>query len=122
MQPKQKEVCERVKMEPLHEKTPIIKSAKLSKLAGREVLLKLDNLQPPGSFKIRGIGNLVQKGVSSGAKLGYLKKRIFCDPDFLIEKLFEYNICISILFFPRLNTSKDAKIESMKILRKISHR
>ena len=78
MQPKQKGVCERVKMEPLHEKTPIIRSAKLSKLAGREVLLKLDNLQPPGSFKIRGIGHLVQKGVASGAKLGYfLLKRSF---------------------------------------------
>ena len=58
-------------MDPLHEKTPLIKSAKLSKLAGREVLLKLDNLQPPGSFKIRGIGHLVQKGVANGAKLGY---------------------------------------------------
>ena len=94
MQPKQKGVCERVKMEPLHEKTPIIKSAKLSKLAGREVLLKLDNLQPPGSFKIRGIGHLVQKGVSSGAKLGYLKKSVFCHHDFSYKKL-------KVLYFKR---------------------
>ena len=51
----------------LHEKTPLIRSGKLSALAGRDVLLKLDNLQPPGSFKIRGIGHLVQQGVASGA-------------------------------------------------------
>ena len=46
----------------LHAKTPLVESPKLSKLAGRQVLLKLDNLQPSGSFKIRGIGNLVQEG------------------------------------------------------------
>ena len=40
---KQKGVCKKrtQKMAPLHEKTPLIESAKLSKLAGRKVLLKL---------------------------------------------------------------------------------
>ena len=49
-----------LKTSKLHEHTPLIKSPKLSKICGREVLLKLDNLQPSGSFKIRGIGHLVQ--------------------------------------------------------------
>ncbi len=32
------------------------------------VLLKLDNLQPSGSFKIRGIGLTVQRAVADGVK------------------------------------------------------
>ncbi|WRT64453.1 uncharacterized protein IL334_001385 [Kwoniella shivajii] len=43
--------------------TPLKTSATLSKLAGCRVLLKLENLQPSGSFKSRGIGNLVRKAV-----------------------------------------------------------
>ena len=31
-------------------------------------MLKLDNLQPGGSFKIRGIGHLVQEGIKNGKK------------------------------------------------------
>ncbi len=38
-------------------RTPTIYSDTLSKLAGREVLLKLENLQKTGSFKIRGAYN-----------------------------------------------------------------
>lgn len=52
--------------EHLHVKTPLIESPKLSKLTGRQILLKLDNLQPGGSFKIRGIGHLVQFGKANG--------------------------------------------------------
>ncbi|KID82681.1 serine family amino acid catabolism- protein [Metarhizium guizhouense ARSEF 977] len=37
--------------------TPLIKSATLSAAAGCNVFLKLENLQPSGSFKSRGIGN-----------------------------------------------------------------
>ncbi|KAI9818094.1 MAG: hypothetical protein M1827_000719 [Pycnora praestabilis] len=37
--------------------TPLISSAALSKAAGCKVYLKLENLQPAGSFKSRGIGN-----------------------------------------------------------------
>jgi L-serine/L-threonine ammonia-lyase len=40
----------------LHLHTPLIESRPLSVAAGRSIWLKLDNLQPPGSFKIRGIG------------------------------------------------------------------
>lgn len=56
------------KNEPIHIVTPLIPSDILSELCGRPVLLKLDNLQPSGSFKIRGIGNFVQKGVKNGCK------------------------------------------------------
>lgn len=41
---------------PLHIATPLIESTALSRAAGRPVWLKLEALQPPGSFKIRGIG------------------------------------------------------------------
>ncbi|KAF7589436.1 hypothetical protein BBP40_004273 [Aspergillus hancockii] len=39
--------------------TPLIESAALSKAAGCRVFLKLELLQPSGSFKSRGIGNLI---------------------------------------------------------------
>ena len=44
---------------PLHIVTPIVRSTPISKKAGFDVYLKLENLQVPGSFKIRGIGNLI---------------------------------------------------------------
>ncbi|KAL8695424.1 MAG: hypothetical protein Q9218_000002 [Villophora microphyllina] len=40
--------------------TPLIESSNLSKAAGCRIFLKLENLQPSGSFKIRGIGNLLR--------------------------------------------------------------
>ncbi|KAJ4504499.1 catabolic L-serine/threonine dehydratase [Exophiala dermatitidis] len=39
--------------------TPLHESPTLSRAAGCRVFLKLENLQPSGSFKSRGIGNLV---------------------------------------------------------------
>lgn len=50
-----------IAMEPLHIKTPLHESHPLSKLAGFPVHLKLENVQPVSSFKIRGLGNLCQK-------------------------------------------------------------
>ncbi|KAK2597350.1 catabolic L-serine/threonine dehydratase [Conoideocrella luteorostrata] len=45
--------------------TPLIKSASLSNAAGCNIFLKLENLQPSGSFKSRGIGSyLVSKLVT----------------------------------------------------------
>ena len=41
-------------------RTPLIKSAPMSKLAGRDVYVKLDCLQPSGSFKDRGMAHLCQ--------------------------------------------------------------
>ena len=46
---------------PLHIASPLLESRPLSVLLGSPVLLKLDNLQPSGSFKIRGVGFMIQK-------------------------------------------------------------
>ncbi|KXT00478.1 hypothetical protein AC579_658 [Pseudocercospora musae] len=46
-------------------KTPLVESTKLSEAAGCRIFLKLENLQPSGSFKSRGLGNLVLKAFSS---------------------------------------------------------
>jgi len=51
---------------PLHVETPLIYSNPLSKILGRDVYLKLENLQPGGSFKIRGIGHTMQDAVKNG--------------------------------------------------------
>lgn len=53
---------------PLHIHTPLIESAPLSRAAGRPVWLKLEALQPPGSFKIRGIGAACKHCAKQGAK------------------------------------------------------
>jgi L-serine/L-threonine ammonia-lyase len=54
---------------PLHVRTPLIRSQPLSRAAGTEVWLKLENTQPTGSFKLRGIGRLCQRAASAGASL-----------------------------------------------------
>ncbi|KAK7413466.1 catabolic L-serine/threonine dehydratase [Neonectria punicea] len=46
-------------------KTPCIPSPQLSRVAGCNIHLKLDNLQPSGSFKSRGIGNLMTRAAAS---------------------------------------------------------
>lgn len=51
---------------PLHIETPLFESRALS-LAGRSVWLKMEALQPPGSFKIRGIGLACEHYVQRGA-------------------------------------------------------
>jgi len=65
---------------PLHIRTPLIESRPISKVTGIKVYLKLENTQPTGTFKIRGIGNLCQHAVkenlkhfvsSSGGNAGY---------------------------------------------------
>lgn len=61
-----------------HLNTPLLESVSMSKRVGTTVLLKMENSQPSGSFKIRGIGHLCQqlarqaKGVvcSSGGNAG----------------------------------------------------
>lgn len=53
---------------PLHIHTPLITSAPLSRAAGRTVRLKLEALQPPGSFKIRGIGVACTHHARQGAQ------------------------------------------------------
>ncbi len=51
----------------MHLATPLVPSPTLSR-DGSPVLLKLDALQPSGSFKLRGIGRLVQSLVAGGAR------------------------------------------------------
>lgn len=54
-------------MRPLHICTPVIQSESFAKAKG-QVFLKLENLQPTGSFKIRGLGHLCQLEQKKGAK------------------------------------------------------
>ena len=53
---------------PLHIPTPLIASAPLSRAAGCAIWLKLEALQPPGSFKIRGIGAACEHYAQQGAQ------------------------------------------------------
>jgi L-serine/L-threonine ammonia-lyase len=55
-------------MKPLHIETPFFESRALTIGAGRTVWLKLEAMQPPGSFKIRGIGLACQEYVRRGAE------------------------------------------------------
>lgn len=52
----------------LHINTPLIESTKLSKHLGSSVYLKMDAMQPSGSFKIRGIGHACQHYAQKGFK------------------------------------------------------
>ena len=54
-------------MKPLHIETPLFESPALTISAGRTVWLKLESKQPPGSFKIRGIGLACQEYARRGA-------------------------------------------------------
>ncbi|EEQ88583.1 threonine dehydratase [Blastomyces dermatitidis ER-3] len=47
--------------------TPLIESEPLSKLAGCRIFLKLENMQPGGSFKSRAMGNLILHHLSRPA-------------------------------------------------------
>ncbi len=55
-------------MKPLHIETPFFESRALTIGAGRTIWLKLEAMQPPGSFKIRGIGLACQEYVRRGAE------------------------------------------------------
>lgn len=52
----------------LHTVTPLVHSLPISKAAGLPVWLKLEALQPVGSFKIRGVGLLCGKAAAAGAR------------------------------------------------------
>lgn len=53
-------------MGPFHITTPLLESAPLTHALGAPVFLKLEALQPAGSFKIRGIGRFCQEAAGSG--------------------------------------------------------
>jgi L-serine/L-threonine ammonia-lyase len=52
----------------LHIQTPLVLSNALSKLTQKNIWLKLDALQPSGSFKNRGVGFACEAYASQGAK------------------------------------------------------
>lgn len=52
----------------LHIETPLLASPTLSAAAGRSVWLKLESLQPSGSFKLRGIGAACETYVRQGKR------------------------------------------------------
>lgn len=52
----------------LHIETPLVESRPLSAAAGRAVWLKLETLQPSGSFKLRGIGHACETYQARGAR------------------------------------------------------
>ena len=52
----------------LHIQTPLLESRPLSLAAGRSVWLKLDALQPCGSFKLRGVGHACEVHHARGAR------------------------------------------------------
>ena len=45
-----------------------MRSDSLSDRLGAEVWLKLENLQPSGSFKLRGLGLASERAVANGAR------------------------------------------------------
>lgn len=53
-------------MKPLHLDTPLLRAAP-GLFSHPEVWLKMDALQPSGSFKLRGVGRLVQQSAADGA-------------------------------------------------------
>lgn len=53
---------------PLHQETPLIPSPVLGQACGREVWLKLEALQPCGSFKLRGIGHACETLARQGRR------------------------------------------------------
>lgn len=60
--------AERVRVEPFHRVTPLLESWALSRVAGMPVFLKYENVQPAGSFKIRGIGHFCQQMAGRGCR------------------------------------------------------
>ena len=51
----------------LHIETPLLESRSLSTLSGKAIWLKMESSQPPGSFKIRGIGLACEEYARRGA-------------------------------------------------------
>ncbi|HEY8608581.1 MAG TPA: pyridoxal-phosphate dependent enzyme [Noviherbaspirillum sp.] len=55
-------------MTSLHISTPLLRHDGLSAALGKNVLLKMENLQPSGSFKLRGIGRMCQRAAGGGIR------------------------------------------------------
>lgn len=55
----------------LHSETPLLETSAAYSASGRPLLLKMEALQPSGSFKLRGIGRLCEAEVAAGATAIY---------------------------------------------------
>ncbi|MFZ6768383.1 pyridoxal-phosphate dependent enzyme [Undibacterium sp. Di26W] len=55
-------------MTQLHISTPLLEHRRLSASLGKPVWLKMENTQPSGSFKLRGIGLMCQRAAANGAR------------------------------------------------------
>ena len=55
-------------MRPLYRDTPLLRAPPGLFAGDRGVWLKMDALQPSGSFKMRGVCHLVQRRVAAGAR------------------------------------------------------
>lgn len=120
----------------LHVITPYKLSPTLTAKSGYNVYLKLDNLQPSGSFKIRGIGNLCNKAIlkdcvkfvsSSGGNAGLAaayaanqlgKDIVIYTPEstanFVIERLRRQNANVIVHGKDWDDCNKEALLESKK--------
>lgn len=59
---------EEAQSERFHTVSPLLWSWALSQVAGANVFLKCENMQPTGSFKIRGIGHFCQEVARKGCR------------------------------------------------------
>uniref|UniRef100_A0A8C9U284 L-serine ammonia-lyase n=1 Tax=Scleropages formosus TaxID=113540 RepID=A0A8C9U284_SCLFO len=94
-----------------HINTPLLESLELSKRAGTTVFLKMDNGQPSGSFKIRGIGHLCQKRFilccgNAGMATAYAAKKLHIPatiivpastPELMIQKLKDLGATVKVM-------------------------
>jgi len=55
-------------MTQLHIHTPLLEHRRLSASLSKSVWLKMENTQPSGSFKLRGIGLMCQRAAANGAR------------------------------------------------------
>ncbi|KAG0239200.1 tryptophan synthase beta subunit-like PLP-dependent enzyme [Mortierella sp. GBAus27b] len=86
---------------PLHNPTPLMYSTELSRKTQTNVWLKLENLQPSGSFKIRGLGHMCQKafqehgseahfvsssGGNAGLAAAYASRQLGCKSTIIVPQ------------------------------------
>ncbi|EKD18949.1 serine family amino acid catabolism- protein [Drepanopeziza brunnea f. sp. 'multigermtubi' MB_m1] len=64
--------------ENLWTRTPVVESSALSTAAGCRIFLKLDNLQPSGSFKYRGISHLMKSALVNRDPESLAKIHYYC--------------------------------------------
>ncbi|OWP02200.1 serine family amino acid catabolism- protein [Marssonina coronariae] len=64
--------------ENLWSRTPLIESPSLSTAAGCRIFLKLDNFQPSGSFKYRGISHLMRSATLDRDQSSFTQLHYYC--------------------------------------------